>query len=202
MSKISAFPDQTPHPVPPALSDDRPDEAYDMRIARDGTWFYHGSPIGRIALVKLFATVLRRDESGDYWLITPAERGRIKVEDVPFVAVEVRAEGVGEGQSLAFRTNLDDWVTAGPAHPMRVAYDAVTGGDSPGADLPGADLSESPRPYIVVRDRLEARISRSVFYELVSLAEERQGPQGIELGVWSGGIFFSLGALPSTDTSP
>jgi hypothetical protein len=191
MSKITAFPDQPPQPVQPSLTDDRPDEAYDMRIARDGTWFYHGSPIGRIALVKLFATVLRRDDAGDYWLITPAERGRIKVDDVPFTVVELRAEGEGEGQSLSFRTNLDDWVTAGPDHPMRVAYDSDATGN----------LSESPRPYILVRDRLEARIGRAVFYELVSLAVERQGPQGIELGVWSEGTFFSLGTLTPTDAS-
>jgi len=187
MSKITAFPDQTPRPVPPTAAD----EAYDMRIARDGTWFYHGSPIGRIALVKLFSTVLKRDEAGDYWLITPAERGRIKVEDVPFVAVEVQATGEGDAQSLAFRTNLDQWVTAGPSNPIRVAY-----------DLQRPDLSESPRPYILVRDRLEARISRAVFYDLVSLAVERQGPQGIELGVWSEGLFFSLGAMPLTELVP
>jgi hypothetical protein len=191
MSKITAFPDQPPRPVMPTAAD----EAYDMRIARDGTWFYHGSPIGRIALVKLFSTVLRRDEAGDYWLITPAERGRIKVEDVPFVAVEVRATGEEQDQSLAFRTNLDDWVTAGPANPIRVAY------DQSGSDLPRADLNPSPRPYILVRDRLEARISRTVFYDLVSLAVEQEGPQGSELGVWSEGIFFSLGALPPTDPS-
>ena len=157
-----------------------------MRIARDGTWFYHGSPIGRIALVKLFATVLRRDDAGDYWLITPAERGRITVEDVPFVAVEVQAQGEGDMRTLSFRTNLDEWVTAGPDHPIRVAQGAVG----------GAELSDAPAPYILIRDRLEARIGRAVFYELVGLAEERQTPQGIELGVLSGQTFFPLGRLP------
>jgi len=165
--------------------DDRPDEQYDMRIARDGTWFYHGSPIGRIALVKLFATVLRRDDAGDFWLITPAERGRITVEDVPFVAVEVQADGAGEAQTLSFRTNLDEWVTAGPDHPIRVDG--------------GAELSDAPAPYILIRDRLEARIGRAVFYELVTLAEERHTPQGIELGVWSGQTFFPLGRLSETE---
>jgi uncharacterized protein len=160
-----------------------------MRIARDGTWFYHGSPIGRIALAKLFATVLRRDDAGDFWLITPAERGRITVEDVPFVAVEVQAEGTGEAQTLSFRTNLDEWVTAGPDHPIRV--------DRSGAG--GRELSDAPVPYILIRDRLEARIARAVFYELVGLAEERHTPQGIELGVWSGQTFFPLGRLSETE---
>jgi hypothetical protein len=180
MDKISA-----PGGLPFPPGDDRPDEAYDMRIARDGTWFYHGSPIGRIALVKLFATVLKRDDAGDYWLITPAERGRITVEDVPFIAVEVRAEGAGAAQTLSFRTNLDQWVTADAGHPIRV--------------LQGGELSDAPAPYILIRDRLEARIGRAVFYELVGLAEERQTPQGIELGVWSEQIFFPLGSLPRTD---
>ena len=175
--------------LPFPTGDDRPDEQYDMRIARDGTWFYHGSPIGRIALVKLFATVLRRDDEGDFWLITPAERGRITVEDVPFVAVEVQAEGEGDMRTLSFRTNLDEWVTAGPDHPIRVDQGAADQGAG------GAELSDAPAPYILIRDRLEARIGRAVFYELVGLAEERQTPQGIELGVWSEQTFFPLGRL-------
>ena len=91
-----------------------------MRIARDGAWFYRGSPIGRLPLVKLFASVLRREADGSYWLVTPAERGRIEVEDVPFLAVELTVAGEGRGQQLIFRTNLDDIVTAGPDHPLRV----------------------------------------------------------------------------------
>jgi hypothetical protein len=158
-----------------------PDEAYDIRIARDGAWFYQGTPIGRIALAKLFSTVLQRDEAGDYWLITPAERGRITVEDAPFVAVELKTEGAGQDQRVSFRTNFDDWVTAGPDHPLRVTLDA---------------LSEETTPYILIRDRLEARIARSVFYELVQLAVERTTPQGIELGLWSERVFFPLGAIP------
>jgi hypothetical protein len=185
----------TPSTLPFPPGDGRPDEQYNMRIARDGTWFYHGSPIGRIALVKLFSTVLRRDDAGDYWLVTPAERGRIAVDDVPFVAVEVKAEGEGEARSLSFRTNLDEWVTAGPDHPIRVAH-LLTG--SPAGD---PELSDAPAPYILVRDRLEARIGRAVFYELVELAEERQTPQGIELGVWSGQTFFPLGQLPGTEAT-
>jgi hypothetical protein len=176
---------------PDVAPDEEPDEAYDIRIARDGTWFYHGSPIGRIPLVRLFASVLKRDESGDFWLITPAERGRITVEDAPFVAVELKADGVGDGQSLAFRTNLDDWVTAGPDHPIRIA---------PGAS--GNPSGDSGTPYILVRDRLEARIGRAVFYELVELAVERSSPAGSEIGVWSERIFFPLGTLPEESPAP
>jgi hypothetical protein len=165
--------------------DMRPDENYEMRIARDGTWFYHGTPIGRIALAKLFSTVLKRDAAGDYWLVTPAERGRITVEDSPFVAVELKVEGAGQGQSLSFRTNLDEWATAGPDHPIRI-----------GTDLePGGTLSGATVPYILVRGGLEARIGRAVFYELAELAVERRTPQGIELGVWSERTFFPLGPV-------
>jgi hypothetical protein len=181
----------TPSTLPFPPGDGRPEQQYDMRIARDGSWFYHGSPIGRIALVKLFSTVLKRDDAGDYWLITPAEHGRIAVDDVPFVAVEVKVEGKGEGQILSFRTNLDEWVTAGPDHPIRVAHGAA--GDP--------ELSDAPAPYILIRDRLEARIGRAVFYELVELAEERQTPQGTELGVWSGQTFFPLGQLPGPEAT-
>lgn len=162
-------------PVPTAE-----DEAYEIRIARDGTWYYHGSPIGRIALCKLFSTVLRRDEKGDFWLITPAERGRITVEDAPFVAVEVTAEGQGPDQRLTFRTNLDHEVTAGPDHPIRVVTSMETG---------------EPNPYVLVRDNLEARIARPTFYHLVERGEEREGPDGPEFGVWSCGCFFPLGRL-------
>lgn len=150
----------------------------DMRIGRDGTWFYHGSPIGRKPLVKLFASVLRREPNGDYWLVTPAERGRIKVDEVPFTAIEVNAVGTGLSQALTFRTNLDEEVTADVLHPIRVAYD------------PG---SLEPRPYILVRDALEARILRPVFYELVELAEVQRCGDKEECGVWSRERFFPLG---------
>jgi hypothetical protein len=149
-----------------------------MRIGKDGTWFYHGSPIGRKPLVKLFASVLRREADGDYWLVTPAERGRIRVDDAPFTAVEVNAAGRGRSQVLTFRTNIDDEVAADAAHPIRVVHDFVTG---------------EPRPYILVRGRLEARILRPVFYELVELAEVG-GHDGEEVhGVWSRERFFALG---------
>ncbi|HEY5211186.1 MAG TPA: DUF1285 domain-containing protein [Stellaceae bacterium] len=150
-----------------------------MRIARDGTWYYNGSPIGRVPLVKLFATVLRRDEAGGYWLITPAERGRIVVDDVPFIAVELDTRGEGHGQELIFRTNLDEIVTADDAHPLRVEM-RIEGG---------------PQPYLMIRNGLEARLARPVFYRLVELgAEERVGNEMV-FGVWSKNAFFPLGTL-------
>ena len=149
----------------------------EMRIARDGTWFYRGSPINRIPLVKLFASVLRREPDGGYWLVTPAERGRIEVEDVPFLAVALTAEGEGRDRRLIFRTNLDEFVTAGPENPLRV--DTAAGG--------------GPMPYILIRDRLEAKLARPVFYELVELGTKERVEDAVEFGVWSGGMFFRLG---------
>lgn len=156
---------------------------FDIRIARDGTWFYRGSPILRLPLVKLFASVLRRENDGVYWLVTPAERGRIAVEDVPFIAVALAAEGEGRAQRLIFRTNIDEFVTAGPDHPLRV------------------EVAESgePSPYILVRPGLEARLSRPVFYELVDLAGEADIAGTIEFGVWSDGMFFRLGDIDEED---
>jgi uncharacterized protein len=153
---------------------------YDIRIDLDGTWYYQGTPIRRMELVKLFSTVLRRDDAGDYWLVTPAERGRITVEDAPFVAVGLTVQGEGPGRQLVFRTNLDKEVTAGPDHPIRVSVDPETG---------------EPRPYIRVGEGLEARISRPVFYELVELGEEREEHGDVRLGVWSMGTFFVLGSV-------
>ena len=149
----------------------------EMRIARDGTWYYRGSPIGRFPLVKLFASVLCREADGGYWLVTPAERGRIEVEDVPFLAVEVTFNGEGRDQELMFRTNLDEFVTMGPDNPLRIETAA----------------NGEPRPYILVRDGLEARLVRPVFYELVDRGTEEQVGNAIEFGVWSKGIFFRLG---------
>jgi len=153
---------------------------FGLSIRRDGTWFYRGSPIGRKPLVKLFASVLRRDDEGHYWLITPAEKGRIEVEDVPFVAVEATLTGVGREQRVTLRTNLDEIVTIDRDHPLRVADDPVTG---------------APAPYVLVRDRLEARLARPVFYELVEHGEERADGNARVLGIWSAGEFFRLGAL-------
>jgi hypothetical protein len=149
----------------------------DMRIARDGTWYYRGSPIGRLPLVKLFASVLRREADGSYWLVTPAERGHIAVEDVPFLAVELNVSGKGKAQDLIFRTNLDDIVTASTDHPLRIEIAA----------------NGEPAPYIVIRSGLEARLSRPVFYELVDLGSEVEVEGVAQFGVWSGGAFFHLG---------
>jgi uncharacterized protein len=154
----------------------------EMRIVRDGTWFYRGSPIGRLPLVKLFASVLRREADGRYWLVTPAECGRIEVDDVPFLAVAVTVEGEGRDQQLIFRTNLDEFVTAGPDNPLRVETAA----------------SGEPAPYILVRDGLEARLARPVFYELVELGMEEPVGETTQFGVWSRGVFFRLGE-PAAD---
>ncbi len=149
----------------------------DMRIARDGTWHYRGSPIGRLPLVKLFASVLRREPDGSYWLVTPAECGRIEVDDVPFLAVELSVSGKGREQELIFRTNLDDIVTAGPDNPLRVEIAA----------------NGEPAPYILVREGLEARLARPVFYELVELGGAEQVDGLVRFGAWSKGAFFELG---------
>ena len=153
-------------------------------IKRDGTWLYRGSPIGRKELVCLFSSVLRRDAAGDYWLETPAERGRIEVEDTPWTAVELDWTGDGPQQVLSFRTNVDQVVTAGQEHPIRVKHDCLTC---------------EPIPYILVRldgQPLEARICRAVYYELVALAVPGMVGGRDVLGVWSQGRFFSLGDLP------
>lgn len=156
-------------------------------IKRDGTWLYRGSPIGRRELVCLFSSVLKREADGSYWLETPAERGRIQVEDTPWMAVEMDWTGDGRGQSLSFRTNVDQVVCAGPDHPIRVRTDCAT---------------DEPTPYIRIRGGagcppLEARISRAVYYELVALAEPGMVCGRPMLGVWSQHRFFALGELPN-----
>lgn len=153
---------------------------FGIRIARDGTWYYQNSPIGRLPLVKLFASVLRREADGRYWLVTPAERGRIDVEDAPFLAVEVTVENQGAEQRLRFRTNLDEEVYADAAHPLRVATDPAT---------------SRPSPYVYIRDGMEARLTRAVYYELVGLGEMRRHEERSQLGILSAGIFFPLGTL-------
>jgi hypothetical protein len=156
-------------------------------IKRDGTWLYRGTPINRKELVCLFSSVLRREEDGSWWLQTPAERGRIEVEDAPFVAVELDWAGDGRHQVLSFRTNIDEVVTAGPDHPIRVSHDLITC---------------EPTPYLMVRPgaaahlAVEARINRATYYELVALAVPEWVGNKRLLGVWSQGKFFSLGELP------
>ena len=158
-------------------------------IRRDGTWLYRGSSIGRKELVCLFASVLKRGADGSYWLETPAERGRIEVEDVPFVAVELDWTGSGRDQRLSFRTNIDEVVTADAEHPIRVAHDLLTC---------------HPTPYLLVRPGsggpgIEARISRAVYYELAALAEPGWVGGRRALGVWSCRRFFPLGEMPPSE---
>ncbi|MBM3557245.1 MAG: DUF1285 domain-containing protein [Alphaproteobacteria bacterium] len=151
----------------------------DMRIARDGTWYYLGSPIGRLPLVKLFASVLHREEDG-FYLITPVEKCRIRVDDAPFLAVDVdRVEENGDS-ALVFRTNLDETVRAGPDRPIRVNFDPET---------------LEPAPYVLVRPGLEALIARSVYYRLVAMGEEREIEGRLVLGVESAGVFYILGRM-------
>ena len=184
-----------PAPVPPAdlstlsladiarLADERklpPVESWNpshcghsgMRIARDGTWFHEGSPIGRTAMVRLFSTILRREPDGSHVLVTPVEKLDIDVEDAPFVAVELKTDGEGQERSLAFRLNTGDLVVAGPEHPIRFE----TGEDG-------------PRPYVEVRRGLRALLARPVYYELaeLSLGEGDDRP-----GLWSNGVFFPM----------
>jgi len=149
-----------------------------MRIARDGTWYYHGSPIERRQLVKLFGSILKRDDQGDFWLETPVEKCRIQVEDAPFQAVEMTVEGGEQDQRLLFRTNVDDIVIAGPENQLRVVIDPVTG---------------EPSPYLQVREGIDAMISRAVFYDLVELAVEKLEEGRMVLVVWSNGVCFTLG---------
>ena len=148
-----------------------------IRIDRNGSWFYRGTPINRASLVRLFSGVLSRDAAGAYWLITPAERGRITVEDAPFLAVALERRGSARDQALIFRTNVGDLVTLDAGHPLRVETDPANGG---------------PRPYILVRNGLEARVVRPVFYELVELAGEERVGHTTRFGVWSTGTFFPL----------
>lgn len=148
-----------------------------MKIAADGTWFYQGSPIGRKPLVRLFSRVLRRDEDGRHFLVTPVEKVDVAVADAPFLAVEMEIAGGGPEQTLTFRTNVDDVVRCGPDHPLRFAVEKGTGG---------------LKPYLHVRGRLEALVTRALYYDLVELAVENEEGR---LGVWSGGAFFPLEAV-------
>jgi hypothetical protein len=147
----------------------------EMRIARDGTWFHQGSPIGREAMVRLFSTVLRREADGSFVLVTPAEKLTIAVEDAPFVARSVKSEGEGRERSLIFQLNTGDLVTVDSDHPIALR--------------PGED--GEMRPYLAVRGGLEALIARSVYYELANLAIEEAGDP---VGLWSGGTFFPFEA--------
>lgn len=144
----------------------------DMRIARDGTWFHQGSPIGRPAMVKLFSTILRREPDGSFVLVTPVEKLTIDVEDAPFLAVELKSEGTGEERRLAFRLNTGDLIVAGADHPLRFEQ-----------------REDGPHPYLLVRNGLEALVARPVYYELANVAlDEGSTPPGL----WSDGMFFPV----------
>jgi uncharacterized protein len=145
-------------------------------IGADGVWQYRGSPIGRMALVKLFASVLRKDADGRHYLVTPAEKVDVAVADAPFLAVEMEVRGEDRAQELIFRTNVDDIVTASPAHPLRFELEAGSGG---------------LKPYLGVRGRLEALATRAIAWDLAQLAMVA-AEAGLPLGLWSGGAFFAL----------
>ncbi|MCR4265736.1 DUF1285 domain-containing protein [Nitratireductor sp. ZSWI3] len=149
----------------------------DMEIRADGTWFYLGTPIGRQALVRLFSTVLRKDEDGRTYLVTPVEKVGIRVEDAPFLAVEMAVTGTGDAQVLTFRTNVGDVVEAGPEHPLRFVPEAATGG---------------LKPYLHVRGRLEALLARTVMYDLVEAGEEVEIEGRAMFAVRSRGTLFPI----------
>jgi hypothetical protein len=153
----------------------------DMRIGSDGTWFYLKTPIGRPALVRLFASVLRR-EGDKYFLVTPVEKCGIQVDDAPFMAVEMRTEEAAEGRVLRFRTNVDDWVACGRDHALRFEPEPGTGG---------------LKPYLHVRSGLWAKVSRALFYDLVELGEEREIGGQRMFGVASGEEFFVMAPADS-----
>jgi hypothetical protein len=151
-----------------------------MKIRADGTWIYGGTPIGRMPLVKLFASVLRKDADGKHYLVTPVEKVDVDVADAPFLAVEMQVEGTAREQSLTFRTNVDDIVAAGPEHALRFAVE------------PG---SLGLKPYLLVRGRLEALVTRALYYDLVELAVEEERDGARQLGLWSCGHFFAMPAV-------
>jgi uncharacterized protein len=148
----------------------------DMRIAADGTWFYQKTPIGRPALVRLFASVLKR-EGDKYFLVTPVEKVGLVVDEAPFLAVELKIERGANGQTLRFRTNVDDWVDAGPGHALRFEPEPATGG---------------LKPFLYVRRELWAKVTRALFYDLVELGEERLVAGRAMFGVMSNGEFYAM----------
>jgi hypothetical protein len=144
-----------------------------MRIAADGLWFYMNSPIGRMPLVKLFSSVLRLDDDGKYYLVTPVEKCGITVDDAPFLAIRMRVEGAGAERIIHFETQVEEEVVVGQEHPLRFADEPGTGG---------------LKPYVLIRRNLEALVSRALFYDLVALGNI----EGEWFGVWSSGLFFPM----------
>jgi len=161
----------------PPVEDWNPDHCGDseMRIAADGTWIHQGSPIGRIEMVRLFSTILRREEDGSYVLVTPVEKLSIEVDDAPFIAVELTSEGRGRERRLAFRLNTGDLVVADEEHRLEIRGTA-----------------DEPRPYLHVRGGMDALVSRPLFYELAHMAmHEQEAAEGV-IGLWSCDVFFPL----------
>lgn len=157
--------------------------AIDMRIAADGLWYYDGTSIRREALVRLFASVLRKD-GDDYVLVTPVEKVGITVEDAPFVAVELQVVGPGQNQQMVLRTNVGDVVTVGKRHPLRFEAEQGTGG---------------LKPYVLVRDRLEARLARPLLYELADIGVIEKVSDTPYFGVRSAGEFYPM--VPESEIS-
>lgn len=155
----------------------------DMRIARDGKWWYLGTPVGRKELVKLFSSIIRK-EGDNYFLVTPVEKVGITVDDAPFLAIDYETTGEGHDQILTFETHVGDFAAAGPDHPIRVTRDPETG---------------EPSPYILIRANLEALIDRKSFYRLVEIGEHAEHEGESWFGVWSGGQFFPI--IPSAELS-
>lgn len=168
-----------PPPASPVVQGD-----IDMHIAADGTWFYTNSPIRRQSLVRLFASILRREDDGRFYLVTPYERRGVTVEDAPFLAVHLEVAGSGRHQILRFRTNVDDMVTVDEAHPLRFVREEGTDG---------------LKPYVLVRDRIEALVSRSLIMDLADLAVVREIDGEPWLGLWSDGTFHPMAPTDGLD---
>ncbi len=152
----------------------------DMRIARDGTWYHEGKPIRRIPMVQLFASILRLDDDGEHYLVTPVEKVRIEVEDCPFVMELMEIEGEGKDQVIRFSNALEETVEVDGSHPLTVTSDSETG---------------EPHPVVEVRSGLKGLLNRAVFYRLVNSAEQHQDGDESVTGVWSKGQFFELGRV-------
>jgi hypothetical protein len=152
----------------------------DMRIAKDGIWYHQDRPIRRPTMVRLFASILRLDDDGEYYLVTPIEKVRIQVEDCPYVIIAMEVEGGGSSQNLQFETNTGEVFIAGAEHGICIEVD---------------ELTAEPHPFVHVRSGLNGLINRAVFYRLVELVECKLGDAGSEQGVWSGGEFFKLAGL-------
>ena len=174
-----------PTPISPSSNQTEKQESFpysdsNIYIDREGKWFHNGAPINRKELLKLFSGVLQKDQEDRFWLVTPAEKEEIIVEDAPFMAVELLVKGKGKKQNLVFRTNMDEYVQASLSHPIKIHGNCETG---------------EPEPYILVRNNLDAKLTRSVFYQLVDLGVEEYEREGRTFGVWSNGTFFEIGKL-------